>query len=167
MGFIPGKLRANPGERDLDCRAVVQRGRRQAEDIRIELLATLDGGRGVRAGSGPHPADLVGGHGGSHSAAADEHADLDEIAQHCLADFARIVGIVDGLGGGRADVEHHVAAGLEGREERPFQVQAVMVRADRDPHGPGSPLLPSIACALVYSSMMRTADASISNDGGH
>ena len=136
--------------------------RGQAEDIRIELLATLEGGRGVRAGSGPDPADLVGGDGGSHSAAADEHAGLDEVAQHRLADFARTVGIVDGLGGERAEVQHHVAARLEGRDERPFSVQAVVVRADRDAHEPGSPLLPSIACALVYSSMTRTSDASIS-----
>ena len=114
--------------------------RGQAEDVRIELLATLERGHGVRAGRGPDPADLVGGDGGARSAAADEHAGLDEVAQHCLADFARIVGIVDGLGGGRAQVQHHVAAGLEGRDERPFSVQAVVVRADRDAHEPGSPL---------------------------
>jgi hypothetical protein len=120
MSLVPGKLRADPGERELDGRAVVQRVRGQAEDVRIELLATLEGGRGVCAGSGPDPSDLVGGDGGSHAAAADEHAGLDEVAQHRLADFACTVGIVDGLGGGRAQVQHHVTAGLEGREKRPF-----------------------------------------------
>ena len=114
MGRVAREVRAEPRERDLDRRVVVGGRRRQAQNVRVELLPTLARRVGVRAQGRPDTADLVGRDGGADGIAADEHAGLHEVAEHGLPHDTCVVRIVDGLGREGAEVQHHVPVGLEG-----------------------------------------------------
>ena len=80
------------------------------------------------------PGHLVGGDRGAHAAAADEHAALGAAVDHGPSHRLRGVGVVDGLRGVRAHVEHLVPVLAQQLRELLLEDEAGVVGADDDAH---------------------------------
>ena len=108
--------------------------RAEGEDVRVVVLAHQLRGEEVGRHSRPRAGHAVGGDRDADSASADDDAALRPPGGDGPADGEAVVGVVDGDGGGGAEVEHLVAELGRAAGEELFQLEARVVGAERDAH---------------------------------
>src|SRR6266545_852751 len=106
----------------------------QDEDVHVVVLDALVRRVDVVADGGADAGDLVGGHAGAHSAAADEHGPLRAPVLHGQGHLLRVVGIIDGRGRVRAHVDHVVSLLAKGLRHLLLQREAGVVGPDGHLH---------------------------------
>jgi hypothetical protein len=94
------------------------------------------------AESGTDARHLVGRHGDTDAAAADEDSPLRPPLSQGLSDLLGMIGVVRRFGSGGAEIEGVPAAVAKEPENPPFQLETSVIRGYGDTHSPLSLLFP-------------------------
>src|SRR2546423_9833233 len=105
----------------------------EAEDVHVVVLDALMGRVDVVANGGADPGELAGGDRGAHTRSADEHTTLGVPAEDRLAEFARLVRIVDPDGVGIGSQVHQLMPGKR-LEDGVTKTDAAVVECNRHLH---------------------------------
>ena len=127
-----GERGAEEGIERLACDLVTDEALAEADHIGIIVLTCKMSRGDVVDGGGPHTGDLVGRDRDTDPAAAHADAEFGLAAGDATANRGAVVGVVDGLGAVGSEIDHLVAARFEMHDERPFERESGVIRADRD-----------------------------------
>ena len=153
--LLAGELGGQEGADHLARQRRADHARAQAQHVHVVVLDALVPRVGVVRAGGADARELAARHGHARARAADHHGPLGAALADRVGARARRVGVVDGVGGVRAEVDRLVAGLADHLEHDLLEREPGVVERARDPHRPSTassitwPVSAAYSCAAI------------------